>query len=370
LRVLIAAGGTAGHLAPALAVARQLELDGCHVEFATGSRDVDRETVEHAGFTAHSFEISGLPRRPSIAAARALGRAVTAVKACREIVRATRADVVLAGGGYVSVPVALAARSMRIPVVATEADAHLGLANRTTGRFARRICTAYPVGEFRRKQTVTGRPVDTAFFECERTAARASLEIGDDERLLVVVGGSGGALRINKAVYDAYSINDDPRVGDVPLSIVHVTGRRDFAQFASPAPASERYRIVEYSDDMPTLFAAADLVLMRAGGSVFEAAAAGRAVVLVPYPHATGDHQRANARHVEAAGGAVVLDDARCTAQHVHSLVAELLAPDGDVRRAAMEASMRAFARPHAAASIAKIVTSVGAAGRRQRGAR
>ena len=136
MRVLVAAGGTVGHLAPALAVADTLTRDGAHVEFAVSTRPTDIQVVRARGYVAHPFPIGGLPRRPGLPQLRAIWQAVTAVPRSLRIVRGVRADAVLAGGGFVSAPVALAAWPARVPVVVTEADAHLGLANRISARVA------------------------------------------------------------------------------------------------------------------------------------------------------------------------------------------------------------------------------------------
>ncbi|MCW2974179.1 MAG: UDP-N-acetylglucosamine--N-acetylmuramyl-(pentapeptide) pyrophosphoryl-undecaprenol, partial [Thermoleophilia bacterium] len=307
--MLVAAGGTAGHLAPALAVADELRTAGHHVEFAASSGRRDADVIGARGYESHLFAIGGLPRRPGVGQVVAVARAVRAVFTCAGIVRRMRPDVVLAGGGFVAAPAAIAARLTRVPVVATEADAHLGLANRMAGRVARRMCTAYPLRQLRTKQEVTGRPVDGAFFEATRWDARAAWGLAEDDLVLAVVGGSGGATHLNDELHAAWGSDPDPRVGERPLTIIHVSGRRDHPGLVERGIASERYRLLEYCDDMPGLLAAADLVVSRPGGSVFELAAVGRAAVLVPSPHVTADHQTLNARHFADRGAArLVLD--------------------------------------------------------------
>ncbi len=373
LRVLVAAGGTAGHLAPAIAVADELRAAGHDVSFAASRGRRDEELVSSAGYDAELFAISGLPRRPGVAQLRAIGQAIGAVFSSLRIVRRQRPDVVLAAGGFVSAPVAIAAKAMRVPVVATEADAHLGLANRISGRMSRRLCTAYPLPNLRMRQEVTGRPVSRRFVElgggCERIRrdARAQLEIPLDGRVLLVFGGSGGATRLNESTHDAWGSDPDPRIDGEPLWIVHVSGHRDHADVAQRGIASNRYRLLEYSDDMPTLIAAADLVVCRPGGSVFELAAIGRAAVLVPSPHVTGDHQAANARWFVEQGAAAIADDSSIHAATLRSIVHDLLAASGDERRHALERAMRDVARPRAAGRIATIVAQCGAARVRRR---
>ena len=379
LRVLVAAGGTAGHLAPALAVADELRAAGHDVAFAASSGRRDAELVGARGYEADLFAIGGLPRKPGLAQLRAIGRAAGAVVASMRIVRRRRPDVLLAGGGFVSAPVAIAARLMRVPVVTTEADAHLGLANRISGRVSRRLCTAYPLPHQRGRQEVVGRPVEPRFFELgsggerARRDAREQLDIPADARVLVVVGGSGGATRLNDSTHGAYGADADPQVGVAgdaePLWVLHVTGRRDYPALAEAGVASERYRLIEYCHDMPQLLAAADLVVSRPGGSVFELAAMGRASVLVPSPWVTGNHQEANARWFVDRGAAAFADDATFEPEALRAVVDDLLAPAGDDRRAELERGMREVARPWAAARVATIVAQCGAARVRARGA-
>lgn len=373
MRVLVAAGGTAGHLAPAIAIADELRDAGHEVTFAASSGRRDDELVAAAGYDADLFEIGGLPRRPGLGQLRAIFRAATAVFVALGIVRRRRPDVVLAGGGFVSAPVAIAAWLRRVPVVTTEADAHLGLANRISARCSRRLCTSYPLPQLRHKQQVTGRAVSREFVsrgdgsEHVRSVARAELQIPADARVLLVFGGSGGATKLNDSTWDAWGQDPDPRVAGEPLWIIHVAGRRDHPQLAQAGIASDRYRLLEYATNMPTLLAAADLVVCRPGGSVFELAAIGRAAVLVPSPNVTGNHQAANARHFVDAGAAAIADDASLSGATLGIIVADLLAPAGDARRAALEREVHELARPDAAATVAAILEQCGAAHVRRR---
>lgn len=372
--MLVAAGGTAGHLAPALAVADELRAAGHDVAFAASSGRRDAELIGARGYEADLFAIGGLPRRPGLAQLRAIARAAGAVFSCIGIVRRRRPDVLLAGGGFVSAPAAVAARLFRIPVVTTEADAHLGLANRICGRLSRRLCTAYPLPDLRLRQEVVGRPVEPRFFElgedraAARRAARELFDVPQDARVLAIVGGSGGATRLNEATWSAWGQDADPRAAHEPLWILHVSGRRDHPGLAARGVASERYRLIEYCTTMPELFVAADLVVSRPGGSVFELAATGTASVLVPSPHVTGNHQAANARWFTERGGAVLVDDGDLTAERLRELADEWLAPSGDSGRERLAAAMSTLARPWAAARVATIVAQCGAARVRGRG--
>lgn len=342
------------------------------MEFAASSGRRDADLIAARGYRSHLFAIGGLPRRFGVGQLTAIARALGAVRACRRIIREVRPDVVLAGGGFVAAPAAIAARSARIPVVATEADAHLGLANRISGRVARRLCTAYPLPQLRDRQEVVGRPVDPAFFAAgsvaAREAARASFGIPEDARVIAVVGGSGGATHLNDSTWQAWGRDEEPSVGGEPLWILHVSGRRDHAEVAGRGIVSARYRLIEYCDDMPALLAAADLVVSRPGGSVFELAAVGRAAVLVPSPHVTADHQTRNAQWFAERGGGVLVPDAQVDGDRLRALAQELLAPEGDARRRELAAGIASLARPDAAARIATIVAQCGAARVRRHG--
>jgi UDP-N-acetylmuramate--alanine ligase len=346
--VVIAAGGTAGHVVPALAVADELRDRGARVVWAGTRGRAEAELVPGAGYEIEYFALSGIDRRNPLRASAAAVRAAGAVPAARAFLRRVGADVVLGGGGYVAGPVGLAAALSRVPLVLTEADSRLGLANRLLARWARRVCLAFPLDRQRgEKFLVTGRPVQRAVLAADRTRARARFEIGEDERCLLVFGGSLGARSLNLAAVEAFA-------GLANLSVLHVSGRRDFDQVA--AALRERgqpsgYRLLEYIETLADPLAAADLVLARAGGSIAEIAAAGKPAVLVPYPHASADHQTSNARWMADAGAATVIADQELEPDRLRSVVEELFADR--TRLDEMARASGQLARPDAAARVA-----------------
>jgi UDP-N-acetylglucosamine--N-acetylmuramyl-(pentapeptide) pyrophosphoryl-undecaprenol N-acetylglucosamine transferase len=348
-RVLVAAGGTAGHVMPALAVAEELVRAGAEVTFAGTPERAEAELVSAAGYPFDAFRVQGLPRRSAMRLARALALDVSAPVACVRILRRRRPHVVLGGGGFVAGPMLLAARTLGIPRVLTEADAQLGLANRLAAPLADRVFLAYPLpGREPPHYEVVGRPVLRAYFETARADARAELAIPGDAFVLAVFGALAGARRINDACVAAYGADglDDGIV-------LHVTGTRDYDEVARAVMAPpERYRALPATDRFWTVLAAADLAVSRAGGTVWELAAAGLPALLVPYPHATGDHQHANARHFAAAGGAVIVEDAALDGETMRTFVADLRAEPERLEE--MRAGMRACARPEAAAAVAR----------------
>jgi len=344
-RVAIAAGGTAGHVVPALAVADALAERGAEVLFIGGDR-AERELVPAGGYRFEQLSVSALHRRNPLRAARSLWRAALAIGRARRLLRSERIDVVLGGGGYVAGPVALAAWTRRIPFVLTEADSHLGLTNRVLAPLARRVCLAFPIaGRRGRRYRVTGRPV--APVNTDRNASREAFGIEAWEQCVLVFGGSLGSRTINEAALDG--------LDGASFRVLHVTGVRDWPTLAARR-RSPGYDLREYLDrrSFGQALAACDLVVARAGGSIFEIAAYGRPAILVPYPDASADHQRANAAWMERAGAAVVLDDRECTGPHLAAEVGRLI---GDsARLAAMGRAAQALARPDAAVAVANIV--------------
>jgi len=340
-RVVIAAGGTAGHVVPAIAVADALRAEGADVSFVGGQR-AEAELVPAAGYRLDPIRVEGISRTDPLAALRAGAKAALALRSAARILRERRADAVLGGGGYVAGPVGLAAVLGRVPLVLTEADSHMGLSNRLLAPRARRVCLAFPIpGRTGERYLVTGRPVPPR--TAERAPARAALGIGPDERCVLVFGGSLGARSINHAAVAAFA--------DAPYRVLHVAGRRDFGELRAPGP---HYDLRDYVTPFGQALAATDLAVARAGGSIFELAQYGLPALLVPYPHATGDHQSANARWMRDGGAAVVVEDAALTPERLRAEVDALL---GDPRRlAAMAAASGRLARPEAGREVAAAV--------------
>ena len=346
-RIAIAAGGTAGHVVPALAVAEALSERGAEVEFVGGER-AEAELVPAAGYPLHRLRVAGIDRRNVLRGAWALLLAARATAQARGLLRRIGADAVMGGGGYVAGPVGLAARSLRLPLVLTEADSHLGVTNRVLAPLAQRIFLAFPIeGRSGAKWQVVGRPVPAATGAVDRASARRRFGVGADEPSVLVFGGSLGARRLNHAALDAFGTA-------APGAVLHASGQRDYPElrerldaFGSPP----HYRLYPYVLPFADVLAAADLVVARAGGSVMEVAAAGLPAILVPYPHASADHQTLNARHIERAGAAVVVPDDELDGPRLAREVGALLA--APQRMAAMANAARAVAKPDAAQRIA-----------------
>jgi UDP-N-acetylglucosamine--N-acetylmuramyl-(pentapeptide) pyrophosphoryl-undecaprenol N-acetylglucosamine transferase len=342
---VIAAGGTAGHVVPAIAVADALRAEGADVRFAGGER-AEAELVPAAGYEIDTLNVEGISRTNPLKAARAGMKAVGALAAAGRLLRRHRADAVLGGGGYVAGPVGLAAVLRGTPLVLTEADSHLGLTNRLLAARARRVCLAFPIdGRDGDRYLVTGRPVPPTITD--REGARAEFGLQPGELTVLVFGGSLGARSINEAAVRAFA--------DAPYRILHIAGRRDYADLEAPGP---HYVLRDYIVPLGTALAAADLAVSRAGGSVFELAQYGLPAVLIPYPHASGNHQTANARWMERAGAATLLPDAELTPERLRAEIDALV--NDEPRRLAMAAASAKLARPHAARDVAREVLNAG----------
>jgi UDP-N-acetylglucosamine--N-acetylmuramyl-(pentapeptide) pyrophosphoryl-undecaprenol N-acetylglucosamine transferase len=320
------------------------------VTFAGSPERVEARLVPEAGFAFDAFHVRGFPRRPGVALVRALALAVRAPFASRAILARRRPDVVLGAGGYVAGPMVVAAWTKRIPAALTEADAHLGLANRLSVPFARRVFLSFPIeGRSGRKYRVVGRPIPKRSVARARGDARRELGLGADARVLVVFGGSQGARALNELAVRAW--------GSEGPAVVHLCGERDFERLA-PQVKRPDYKLLPFLGDFGLALGAADLAVARAGGSVWELAAAGVPAILVPYPHATAQHQHRNAAFFE--GGAVVVDESELST--VPRLVGELFA--APERLAEMRAAMLRLAKRDAADEIAEELIALAAARR------
>ena len=342
---------------PALAVADALRDRGARVSFIGTAERAEATLVPEAGYEIDHLRLRGLDRSKPLRATGALALAVRAVPTARGILRARSADAVLGGGGYVAAPAGLAAQALRLPLVLTEADRHLGLANRLLARRARRVCLAFPIaGLSGERFIVTGRPVPRAVIAADRDSARKRLGIAPGERCLLVFGGSQGALSINSAVLDGL-LEPDPG-----FRVLLIAGKRDYEQVSGRAAeaGAAHMTVLDYVANLGEALAASDLVLARAGASVFELAAAGRPAILVPYPYATGRHQHLNAEWMADAGAAVVVEDSELDGPRVRRLTSELLGDPGALAR--MGEASRGLARPDAADRVAdEVLRAVGA---------
>jgi UDP-N-acetylglucosamine--N-acetylmuramyl-(pentapeptide) pyrophosphoryl-undecaprenol N-acetylglucosamine transferase len=321
------------------------------VTFAGSPDRVEARLVPERGYAFDAFRVAGFPRRPGPKLFGALGLAAAAPIACLRILARRQPDVVLGGGGYVGGPMVLAAWLRRIPAALTEADAHLGLANRLATPFVQRLLLAYPIDGASRKARVVGRAIPSS-RAVTREQARRELGLPQDGPVVLVFGGSQGARTLNETAVEAW--------GDAGPAVLHLSGEREYDALRDRVTRDD-YRLLPFVDDFGSALVASDVVVSRAGGSVWEVAAAGLPAILVPYPHATSNHQLMNAEYFDRAGGARIVADDQAR-ELVPALVAELLA--NPEMRARLSDAMRAAAMPDAADKIADELVALAAAHR------
>ncbi|HTU70274.1 MAG TPA: undecaprenyldiphospho-muramoylpentapeptide beta-N-acetylglucosaminyltransferase [Candidatus Baltobacteraceae bacterium] len=316
LNVVFTGGGTGGHLYPAIAIAQALG-DRANVTFIGTADRLEATLVPRAGYPLVTIR--------SAPAKRAYVNLVGVVQAMSAL-RRLRPDIVIATGGYVAFPVALAARMLRKTIVLLEPNAHPGLTNRLLAPLVDEVWGAFADGDahFTGKYVHTGIPVRAALRALpSRDAAVERLGLSTKRQTLLAVGGSQGARTINDALTSLLTSDGLPQ----GWQLVHVTGEKEYDRVRSALGRSDGV-LRAYLDDMTDAYAAADLVLARAGASTLgELAATGRPAILVPYPHAAQDHQRANAAMLARSGAAVVVDDRELLAGKLRGILAEVTRP-------------------------------------------
>jgi len=361
VRIVLTGGGTGGHVYPGLAVAEQLRrlAPDADIRFVGTRRGIESTLVPRAGWPLATVPASGFRGLGVVARLRFLLNFAAGGLASLALLLRRRPDVVLGTGGYVSAPVIAAARLLGVASAVQEQNAIPGSVNRLVGRWVRRAYLGFagaarwfPDG----RCVATGNPVRAAMAAAAGQAPSVGAAPGSARHVLVF-GGSGGAATLNRAVAQAAAGWD--RQGD--LTVLAQTGPREFAavrEAVTAAAPAGRVTVTPYIDDMAVQLARADLVVCRAGAmTLAELHCLGRPAVLVPFPHATDDHQTRNARDCEQAGAAVVVADAECDGPRLEALVSALLADPP--RLAAMAAAARALGRPEAAAVIAADVLAL-----------
>ena len=364
--IVIAGGGTGGHTSPGLAVAARLRERGVDVEWIGSKGGIEARRVPEAGVPFHTIPVGKLRRYwdwqnvPDLAV-----RAPAGLARSWRLLRRLRPALLLATGGFVALPPALAARTLRIPVVVHEQTSVPGLANRVAGRFARRIALTFPLtgSELPRERAVlTGNPLRPELRDGSRAAACRRFSLEDAGPIVYVTGGALGSHRLNRDVGAAlpkllehcqviHQSGDNRTTGDLPW-----LGER---ARALPERLRRRYALQPYvGAELRDVYAAAALVIGRSGaGTVNECCQLGRPALYVPLPGTSGDEQTANARLVEAAGGAVVFPQVSLTSDGLVEAVERLLGDPGGL--AAMGERARSLAVPDAADRIVRLLFEV-----------
>src|SRR5215217_6258075 len=340
-RILIAGGGTGGHAIPALCVADELRARGATVEFVGSTGGIERDLVPEAGYNLRVLPLAGLSGGP-IARTRASLLFLKALRRCYTTLKDLRPGAVLGVGGYASAPAVLAASTLKIPTFLHEQNSVPGRVNRFASRFTNEVFVTFPEARRHLRDTsLVGMPTRKEFFAVSKE--KAVKRLGLEPPVVLIFGGSGGALKLNLAAVEAFGGTE------TPYTVVQISGRRDFARLSTQNP---RHRIVEYEQEIWHALAASDVVVMRAGaGSLFDVAATGRASILVPYPYATGDHQLYNARYFTERGAAEIMRDDEATAKTLRVRVEGLL--EDDARRERLAKNILTLATPEAAGEVA-----------------
>ena len=359
MRVVVAGGGTAGHVTPAIALARTLEGD--EVTFIGTAAGVEATMVPRAGFPFEEIEVVGFDRAKPLGFPGVAARAAGAVRRSRHLLRSIRPDVVVGMGGYVSLPVSLAAASARVPLVLHEQNIVFGLAHKVTKRFAAAVAVSFEetLRSAGRAGEWTGNPVHQELVDAdpaeERTRAVASFDLDPGRRTVLVFGGSLGAKRVTDAALglaELWSARDD-------VQVLHILGRRGGG--VEPPPTEGLiYRTVDYVDRMIEAYAVADVAVCRGGAStVAELTVVGVPSIVVPYPYHRDRQQERHAQVLASAGAAQILPDAETTSESLATKIDALLR-DGDAL-GRMRSAARSLGKPEAAHDLAALVRRVAA---------
>jgi UDP-N-acetylglucosamine--N-acetylmuramyl-(pentapeptide) pyrophosphoryl-undecaprenol N-acetylglucosamine transferase len=321
-------------------VAAELRARKAIVEFVGSRSGIEMSLVPQHGYTLHALPLTGLLGSP-LAQARAGLLSLRAIQTCRRIIQRLKPRAVLGVGGYASAPAVIAARTLGVPTFLHEQNSVPGRVNRLASRFTTQTLATFPGATGRLGNAVwVGMPTRAELFEASREEALRDL--GLEPPVVLVFGGSGGALRINLASAEAFG-------GPTPYTVVQISGRRDFSRLRADNP---RHVILEFAGDLWRHLACADVVVSRAGaGSLFDLAAAGKAAILIPFPYATGDHQLHNARYFTDRGAAELMLDSEVGARELRDRVEDLL--DNDARREELARRMGELATPGAAGEVA-----------------
>lgn len=371
MKFVISGGGTAGHIYPAIAVARALEARGHQVLFAGTPEGLESRLVPEAGFEYKAFDVSGFDRAHISTLVKSSVKALKGSGEARKWLKEVKPDGVVGFGGYVSIPVGKAAEDIGIPLVIHEQNSACGMANEYLAKHATAIAVTYEAAAKALKHTcplaITGNPVRPEIFEAEPKRSRELLQVPQDAELLLVFGGSLGARHINTAITAlASKLLSDPN-----LYVIHVTGPKEYdtvrgdlesqgialsgpgydTQAGWESPGS-RYMLTGYFNHMGEALAASDVIVSRAGAtSLAEITAVGAVALLVPYPYATDDHQTKNAQNLVESGASYMCPDDQVESEVFEQELMELLG-DAD-KRAEMSRLTRALGRRNAAEKVA-----------------
>lgn len=372
MNVIFTCGGTGGHINPAIAIADILKErhPDCRILFIGATGKMEQTLVPKAGYELKCLPASGLSRKVSIKGLKQNIHAVScvlgAVKECKKIFREFQPDVVVGTGGYASFPALYAAQQMKIPTCVHESNAVPGVTTKLAANKADRVLVAFAESAAYYKHPervqVVGMPVRRDFWELKRSQARKELGLDEETPLIVSTFGSQGAKVMNEMTAQLFALEQK---NGFPFHHIHATGSLGAAWMPERVKEngvdlknSPTIDMREYIYNMPTVLAAADVVLGRAGsGTCNEIAATGTPCILVPSPNVTNDHQNKNAKILEGRGAAILMPESECTAQKMYDTITELL--NDQSRRQQMAKALRSMAVVDSAEKICDIVQTL-----------
>lgn len=361
-RVLVSGGGTAGHVFPALAVVEALrKIDQVEILYVGGRHGIEAELVEREGIPFRAISAGKLRRYVDVRNLIDPFKAAAGYIESLGIVTSFRPDVVFAKGGYVTVPVVLAAKSRRIPIITHESDLILGLSNRLANRLATKICVSFPPALYpsapRNKLVYTGNPIRSQFARVKGRKFHAQLGLSPSLPTVLALGGSQGALGLNDLV--AGLARELTKIAQ----LLHITGAFDLPRLKEhwrdlPSAQAGRYILHAFLSEIAQAMATADVVISRAGANVlFELALLGKPTILLPLPSAANDHQKMNARYFGEKGAAIVLEQGATSSDELLSIVHRLLTEK--LEREKLAHTIAELAVPDAADQVAKVIMEV-----------
>lgn len=363
IRVLLTGGGTGGHVYPAVVVANEVKLLQADAEllFVGTRRGLESTVVPRLGYNIKFVDVSFLVRKLTFRNFVTLYKAIKSVFEAKKIIKEFKPHVVVGTGGYVSGPVVLAATMAKVPTLVHEQNAFPGLTTRLLASRVTRVAVSHAEAVKRLKSgtrtVVTGHPVRREFYEIQRSQARDKMDLGPENKLILVVGGSGGAKKINQVI-----LQSAPRIlADSNTILMHITGKRyltwvqeEKEKMQLPQDVAARYRVTDFVHDIPLAMAACDLIVARSGGMVHEMTVAGCPALLIPSPNVTDDHQLHNALAMAENGAALVIEEKDLTAEKFSKTITDLVSDSKRLEK--MQELTKAIGKPQAGSNLAKII--------------
>jgi len=366
LRVVLAGGGTGGHIYPAIAVAQRLKNDDDieEIYYVGCKTNMEYDIAVKEDLKFIPVYVSGMPRKPGLSLIKWFWDLNKSVNSALRYFYTIKPDVILGTGGYVSGPALLAGIILRIPIIIHDPDAHPGIVSRFIAPWAKVVSVAFEQSKVflnSKNIVVNGNPIRESFGVVSRETGIKELGLDPNKKTLLVVGGSQGAKKINEAMLEASRI----LVEEKGFQVIHQTGRKNYDEYIKelslkwPEYAScPGYVVRPYFDDMSIPLSAANLAVSRAGSlSISELCISGLPAILVPYPFAAQDHQRYNARAMEKEGAALYLEDPDCSSDKLVDMVEKIF--HDEVRLESMKRASLNLAKPDSTVEIIKLMKKI-----------